>query len=79
MKAKGDAHYLERQPEWLKEIVPNTTVRREYGIHRSAQKMIDYLQNSMNTQQRYPMSDSRRRHPAIRHRRRALGAGPPLA
>jgi hypothetical protein len=43
MKAKGDAHYLERQPDWLKEIVPNTTVRRDYGIHRSSQKIIDYL------------------------------------
>lgn len=43
MKAKGDAHYLEKQPEWLREIVPNTTVSREYGIHRSAQKIIDYL------------------------------------
>jgi hypothetical protein len=43
MKSKGDAHYLERQPEWLKEIVPNTTVKREYGIHRSSQKIIDYL------------------------------------
>lgn len=43
MKAKGDARYLERQPEWLKEIVPNTTVRREFGIHRSATKIMDYL------------------------------------
>ena len=43
MKAKGDAHYLEKQPEWLLEIVPNTTVKREYGVHRSAQKIIDYL------------------------------------
>lgn len=43
MKAKGDAHYLEKQPEWLKEVVPNTTVKREYGIHRSSQKIIDYL------------------------------------
>ena len=43
MKAKGDAHYLERQPDWLKEIVPATTVRRDYGIHRSSQKIIDYL------------------------------------
>ena len=38
-----DSHYLERQPEWLKEIVPNTTVKRDYGIHRSSQKIIDYL------------------------------------
>ena len=43
MKSKGDAHYLEKQPEWLKEIVPNTTVKRDYGIHRSAEKIIDYL------------------------------------
>ena len=43
MKSKGDAHLLERQPDWLKEIVPNTTVRRDYGIHRSSQKIIDYL------------------------------------
>jgi hypothetical protein len=43
MKAKGDDHYLEKQPQWLMEIVPNTTVKREYGIHRSSQKIIDYL------------------------------------
>lgn len=43
MKAKGDAHYLEKQPQWLHEIVPNTTVKREYGIHRSSQKIIDYM------------------------------------
>jgi hypothetical protein len=43
MKAKGDAHYLEKQPEWLKEIVPNTTVKRDYGIHRSSDKIIEYL------------------------------------
>lgn len=43
MKSKGDAHYLEKQPQWLLEVVPNTTVKREFGIHRSAQKIIDYL------------------------------------
>jgi len=43
MKSKGDAQYLEKQPQWLMEIVPNTTVKREYGIHRSSQKIIDYL------------------------------------
>ena len=43
MIAKGDAHYLERQPDWLKEIVPNTTVRRDYGIHRSAEKIRSFL------------------------------------
>jgi hypothetical protein len=43
MKSKGDAHYLEKQPQWLLEVIPNTTVKREYGIHRSARKIIDYL------------------------------------
>jgi len=43
MKSKGDAHYLEKQPQWLLEVIPNTTVKREYGIHRSARKVIDYL------------------------------------
>lgn len=47
MIAKGDAHYLERQPEWLKEIVPNTTVRRDYGIHRSAEKVRDFLHSCL--------------------------------
>jgi hypothetical protein len=45
MKAKGDARFLEKQPEWLKEIVPNSTVHRDYGVHRSAQKIIDFLHN----------------------------------
>lgn len=36
MIKKGDAaKYLAPQPQWLKEIVPNTSVRRDYGIHRS--------------------------------------------
>jgi len=43
MISKGDSHYLERQPDWLKEIVPNTTVRRDYGIHRSSDKIRDFL------------------------------------
>jgi len=47
MKAKGDAHYLEKQPQWLLEVVPNTTVKREYGVHRSSQKVIDYLHNCL--------------------------------
>lgn len=43
MKAKGDSQYLERQPDWLKEVVPNSTVKREYGIHRSSEKIRDHL------------------------------------
>jgi len=47
MIAKGDAHYLEKQPDWLKDIVPNTTVRRDYGIHRSSDKIRDFLHNCL--------------------------------
>ena len=47
MKSKGDAHYLEKQPQWLLEVVPNTTVKREFGIHRSSQKIIDYLHSCL--------------------------------
>ncbi len=43
MISKGDAHYLEKQPRWLLEIVPNTTVAREFGIHRSAEKIRTFL------------------------------------
>ena len=55
MKSKGDAHYLERQPEWLKEIVPNTTVKRDYGIHRSAAKIIDYLHTCLKKYMESPI------------------------
>jgi hypothetical protein len=47
MIAKGDAHYFEKQPDWLKDIVPNTTVRRDYGIHRSSDKIRDFLHNCL--------------------------------
>jgi hypothetical protein len=47
MKSKGDAHYLEKQPDWLKEVVPGTTVKREYGVHRSSDKIRDYLHNCL--------------------------------
>lgn len=47
MKAKNDDHYLEKQPDWLREIVPNTSVRREYGVHRSSDKIRDFLHNCL--------------------------------
>lgn len=40
---KGDGHYLEDQPGWLKEIVPNTEVNRPKGIHRSSSRIRTYL------------------------------------
>ena len=40
MIKKGDAPiHLAPQPQWLKEIVPNTSVRRDYGIHRSSERI----------------------------------------
>jgi hypothetical protein len=47
MKAKNDAHYLEKQPQWVQEVVPNTTVKREYGVHRSSDKIRDYLHHCL--------------------------------
>lgn len=44
---KGDSHYLEVQPQWLKQIVPNTTVKRDYGIHRSAKQIRDFLDGQL--------------------------------
>lgn len=44
MIKKGDAaRYLCPQPQWLREIVPNTTVNRDYGIHRSSDKIRSHL------------------------------------
>ena len=43
MVSKGDAQYLEKQPQWLSEIVPASVTRREYGIHRSSEKIRDFL------------------------------------
>ena len=55
MKAKGDAHYLEKQPDWLKEVVPNTTVRRDYGVHRSAGKIVDFLHTCLKKYTEEPL------------------------
>lgn len=43
----GDGHYLEDQPEWLKEIVPNTRVHRKKGIHRSSKQIRDFLDGEL--------------------------------
>lgn len=44
MVKKGDApRYLATQPEWLRDIVPNSQVRREYGIHRSSERVRAHL------------------------------------
>jgi hypothetical protein len=44
MKNKGDASlYLEPQPAWLKEITPHSDVKRDYGIHRSSERIRTFL------------------------------------
>ena len=55
MKSKGDSYYLEKQPNWLKEVIPNTTVNREFGIHRSAQKIINYLHSCLKAYMEEPI------------------------
>ena len=47
MVDKGDGHYLETQPQWLKQIVPNTRVNRDYGIHRSSKQIRDFLDGQL--------------------------------
>lgn len=47
MISVGDAQYLEKQPEWLKDIVPASEVTREYGIHRSAEKIRNFLNSNL--------------------------------
>lgn len=38
MKAKGDAHYLQPQPDWVKsEIHASSKVNKDYGIHSTPQ------------------------------------------
>lgn len=55
MIAKGDSRYLERQPTWLREIVPNTTVTRDFGIHRSAEKIRDFLHGCLKKYTEEPL------------------------
>lgn len=43
MIAKGDAHHLVPQPEWIKEISPNSNVKRQYGISRASEATRNFL------------------------------------
>lgn len=47
MQNKGDDFYLCDQPEWLKHVVPNTTVNRGKGIHRSSEKVRNFLRGCL--------------------------------
>lgn len=43
MVSKGDGHLLEKQPEWIREVTPNTTQNRMYGLSRASVKIRDFL------------------------------------
>jgi len=47
MVSKGDSRYLEKEPSWKKELVPNSTVNREFGIHRSALAIRNFLHSCL--------------------------------
>lgn len=48
MIKKGDAtKYLSPQPSWLRDIVPTTRVNRDYGIHRSSDRIRNHLDLSL--------------------------------
>ena len=47
MQNKGDDFYLADQPEWLKDVVPFSTVNRGKGIHRSSEKVRGFLRTCL--------------------------------
>lgn len=47
MQNKGDDQYLSDQPQWLKQVVPFTTVERGKGIHRSSEKVRNFLRTCL--------------------------------
>lgn len=47
MQNKGDDFYLSDQPSWLTDVVPNTTVNRPKGIHRSSEKVRNFLRSCL--------------------------------
>lgn len=50
MISKGDEHYLEPEPQYLKGLVANSrVVGRRYGIHRSAAVIMNHLHTTFKT------------------------------
>lgn len=47
MQNKGDDYYMADQPEWLKDIVPFSTTTRGKGIHRSSEKVRNFLRTCL--------------------------------
>lgn len=50
MVAKGDGHFLQKTPDFVRELMPNSSsLTRPFGISRAAQKMRDYLHGSLKS------------------------------
>jgi hypothetical protein len=48
MVGKGDAMYLEKTPQWIREYTPNSSsLTREFGISRAADRIRDVLHGNM--------------------------------
>lgn len=66
MVKKGEAaRYLCPQPAWLREIVPNTTVSRDYGIHRSNERIRAHLDGLLKSYLDEPIIQERDEYGAI--------------
>lgn len=59
MVAKGDAHYLEPQPTWIKEIAPTSTVKRDYGISRTNESVRNFLHSQLKRYTEQKISEER--------------------
>lgn len=65
MQNKGDDYYLCDQPEWLKDVVPYTTVERGKGIHRSSEKVRNFLRTCLKRYLDDPLLVERDAHGSI--------------
>lgn len=43
MVGKGDGHYIADKPEWIKQLIPNSTDKRDKGISRASQSVRNML------------------------------------
>ena len=47
MISKGDEQYLEPEPQYLKSLIKNSTVKKDFGIHRSAEAVRNMLHSTL--------------------------------
>lgn len=43
MVSKGDGHYIADKPEWIKQLIPNSTDKRAKGVSRASQSVRNML------------------------------------